>query len=473
VALQALDAKGNENPPTSILVVDDEPVVCDTCRGHLNTFGYNVETASSVEEGIETFENGSFDVVITDLKLPDGDGTELVQHITSVGDETITLVMTGYASVESALHALEAGASDYFPKPINFNHMNLVISRLIEQRRIRREHREMLIRTDRRGSFGELVGASIAMRDLYGQLEAVAETETTVLITGESGTGKELAARAIHRYSARAENRFVSINCAATPEFILESELFGHEPGAYTGAVSRKFGLLEHADGGTVFFDEIGDTTGGFQTKVLRFLQEREFLRVGGNEPVRVDVRVIAATNKNLKKAIQRSEFREDLYYRLHVVPIMIPPLCARKEDIPLLAQHFLARSVGDGMPRRLEPEVSAALVNYDWPGNVRELENVIARMVALHPKDKVVTKEHLPQELRRLSSTVGQSIISLPLAQARARFERNYLTACLAETSGNVSRAAQHAGINRTTFHKMIRRLGIKSTDYQPGHRL
>jgi len=473
VALQALDAKGDENPPTSILVVDDESVVRDICRGHLNRFGYNVETASSVGEGIETFKNGSFDVVITDLRLPDGNGTEIVQHITSIGDETITLMMTGYASVESALDALEAGASDYFPKPINFDHMNLVISRLLEQRRIRREHREMLIRTDQRGSFGELVGASIAMRDLYGQLEAVAETETTVLITGESGTGKELAARAIHRHSARAENRFVSINCAATPEFILESELFGHERGAYTGAVTRKFGLLEHADGGTVFFDEIGDTTGSFQTKVLRFLQEREFLRVGGNEPVRVDVRVIAATNKNLKEAIQRSEFREDLYYRLHVVPITIQPLRARKEDIPLLAQHFLVRSAGDGMPRRLEPEVSAALVNYDWPGNVRELENVIARMVALHPKDKVVTKEHLPQELRRLSSTVGRSIISLPLAEARAGFERDYLTACLTETSGNVSRAAQRAGINRTTFHKMMRRLGIKSADYQVRRRL
>jgi DNA-binding NtrC family response regulator len=454
--------------PARILVIDDEPSVRETCKGVLEELGHNVETAETVREGIDAFHNGTFDVVITDLKLPDGDGVQIVQDVTSSNDEVVMLVMTGYATVESALAALEAGAADYFPKPVNFAHMDLVISRLLEQKRIRHEHREMLIRADRRSAFGELVGASAVMRDMYRQLEAVAETDTTVLITGESGTGKELAARAIHKYSARGDNRFVSINCAATPEFILESELFGHERGAYTGAVTRKFGLLEHADGGTVLFDEIGDTTKSFQTKVLRFLQEREFLRVGGNEPVSVDVRVIAATNAELKRAIDLGEFREDLYYRLHVVPIVMPPLRVRKDDIPLLAEHFLLRSSPEGTSRRLGPDVSAALLSYDWPGNVREFENVIARMVAMHPNEQVLTQEHLPPELRRFNLGAGPAITSAPLAEARANFERDYLMASLEKCDGNVSKAARLAGINRTTLHKMMNRLDIDSADFR-----
>jgi two-component system response regulator PilR (NtrC family) len=368
-----------------ILIVDDERSLRDVLSIMLKRAGYDVTAVSDGEEAIARIEKELFDLVITDLKMPKAGGLEVLKAVKDTSPDSVVLIITAFASAESAVEAMKLGAYDYLPKPFQVDEVQLIIRNALEKRRLSTENmllkREMAAKAPSAG----MVGKSEAMRKIFDIVKKVADTRSNVLICGESGTGKELVARAIHASSPRARMPFVPVNCSALPETLLESELFGYMKGAFTGAATNKAGLFEVANGGSIFLDEIGETTPATQVKLLRVLQEREFRRVGGTQDVKVDVRVIAATNKNLEKAVADGTFREDLYYRLDVIPITLPPLRERQEDIPLLAQHFLekfARAGGKPAPA-LSPEVVTLLMAHEWKGNVRELENLIERAVA------------------------------------------------------------------------------------------
>ena len=368
-----------------ILIVDDERSLRDVLGIMLKRAGYDVTVASDGDEAIARVEKELFDLVITDLKMPNAGGLEVLKAVKEASPDTVVLIITAFASAESAVEAMKLGAYDYLPKPFQVDEVQLIIRNALEKRRLSTENmllkREMAAKAPPVG----MIGKSDVMQKIFDIVKKVADTKSNVLICGESGTGKELIARAIHASSARARMPFVPVNCSALPETLLESELFGYMKGAFTGAATNKAGLFEVANGGSIFLDEIGETTPATQVKLLRVLQEREFRRVGGTQDVKVDVRVIAATNKDLEKAVKDGSFREDLYYRLDVIPITLPPLRQRSEDIPLLAQHFLekyARAGGKPAPA-LSPAVVKLLVAHEWKGNVRELENLIERLVA------------------------------------------------------------------------------------------
>ncbi len=368
-----------------ILVVDDEQSLRDVLSIMLKRAGYAVTCASDGEEAIEHVAKEIFDLVITDLRMPKADGMDVLKAVKSASPETVVLVITAFATADSAVEAMKQGAYDYLTKPFQVDEVQLIVRNALEKRRLSTENMLLKREMASQSSFAQLVGQSDAMQRVFDVVRKVADSKSNVLICGESGTGKELVARAIHYNSARSTAPFVAVNCSAVPETLLESELFGHMKGSFTGAISNKAGLFEVANGGTIFLDEIGDTTPTIQVKLLRVIQEREFRRVGGNQDIKVDVRVIAATNKDLEKAVADGSFREDLYYRLDVIPIKLPPLRLRSGDIPLLANHFLERfskESGKPMPT-LTPEAMHVLLEHEWRGNVRELENLIERVVA------------------------------------------------------------------------------------------
>ncbi len=463
-------------------MVDDEEKMCEFLQLVLAQDGHQVVCASGGERALEEIRSGAdLDVIVTDLMMPGVNGMEILEEARRSLPDTPVVVITGYSTVQSAVEAMKAGAFDYLPKPFKVDEVKLVVKKALERREIALENQRLRreLQSIRERS-ADIIGTSEKMQAVFRLVEKVARTDATVLIRGESGTGKDLIAREIHRQSLRAAKPFISINCAALPETLLESELFGHARGAFTGAVSTKRGLFEEADGGTVFLDEIGDVSLALQAKLLRFLQSKEFIRVGETSVRRVDVRVIVATNKHLEGAIERGDFRRDLYYRLNVITVHLPPLRERREDIPLLAKHF-ARKCGASLlkgPISFSPEAMAALSAHDWPGNVRELENAVERAVVLAEGNELAP-EDFPEEIARRRTGGGTGggggddadavgAAGMAFDDAVARYKRELIAEALEKAGGVQARAAEILGIKRTTLNEMMKRLGMTGGDAQ-----
>ena len=458
-----------------ILVVDDKE---NMLKLFAKVLGEDCEltTAAEGSRALALIETEEFDIVVTDLKMPGADGLEVLRAVKRRQPDTEVILMTAYATVADAVEAMKQGAYDYLQKPFDPDAAALTVSRALERKRLREQAANLRKELQAQHSFHSLLGKSRTMQDVYRLLEQAASMDITVLITGETGTGKELAARAIHYQSARKDRRFVPVNCGALPSELVESELFGHAKGAFTGATGAKQGLFEEAAGGTIFLDEVGELPLAVQVKLNRALQEREIRRVGDNTPTKIDVRIIAATHRDLKAEFQAGRFREDLFYRLHVFPVRMPALRERREDIPLLAAHFLEKHARN-IRRKLKgftTEALRTLTGYDWPGNVRELENAVERAVAVAGAQDVDVRD-LPAELRdtRDGSLPIDTLVKMPyreaLATARDRFSRDYLVALMREFEGNVTRAAERAGVERESLHRLLKRYDVRSDDFKP----
>ncbi len=457
-----------------VLVVDDRENMLKLFAKILGE-EYELTTAAEGGRALALVASQSFDVVVTDLKMPGADGFEVLKAVKARSPETEVVMMTAYATVQDAVEAMKQGAYDYLQKPFDPDAAALVVSRALERKRLREQAATLRRELEDVYAFHNLVGKSAAMREVYQLLEQASGLDITVLLTGETGTGKELAARAIHYHSARKERRFVPVNCGALPGELVESELFGHARGAFTGATGPKAGLFEEASGGTIFLDEIGELPLPTQVKLNRALEEKEIRRVGDNTPVKVDVRVIAATHRDLKSEVQAGRFREDLYYRLHVFPIRMPALRERREDIPLLSMHFLEKHAR-AFRRELSgfaPDALRALTGYAWPGNVRELANAVERAVAVAQGGEVGVKD-LPPEVTgaQPGGLPAEILAQLPYREAvetaRDRVSREYLVALMREFGGNVTRAAERAGMERESLHRLLKRYGVRSDDYK-----
>ena len=454
----------------TILVVDDEKNIRRTLAMVLEGKGYAVQSASTAEAGLEILDGGEeIDMIILDVRLPGMSGVELLQKLRDrepAGPKLPVLVISGHASLQEAVDAVKLGATDFLEKPLNRDRLMITVENCLEHAGLRREVEELRAREEARS---EMLGHSAAMTRLFEEMSKVAPTKGRVLITGESGVGKELVARAIHRLSPRADRRFVKVNCAAIPVELIESEMFGYERGAFTGAQGRKKGQFELAHGGTLLLDEIGDMSANAQAKVLRVLQSGELVRVGGEKTVEVDVRVLAATNRDLSALVRDGEFREDLYFRLNVVRIHVPPLRERTEDIAPLVDAFIEELCGENGFRRkqIDAEVIQRLQAYHWPGNIRELKNVVERMVIM--SGDRITLADFPDEL------VGAAVIPRPSRSAprpslrafKEEAERAFIEETLERTGWNVSRSAQELGVERTNLHKKIKSLGIRRDEH------
>jgi DNA-binding NtrC family response regulator len=442
----------------SILVVDDEANARAALAELLKDEGYAVETAADGYKALGKLEENHPDLVLTDLKMPGMGGVELLEKIRALDEDIVVVVMTAFGAVDSAVDAMKKGAADYLSKPLNMTELSLVLAREMERRRLRREAGSLRARLAERYSFENIIGNAPVMQDIFKTVAQVATSRASVLITGESGTGKELIAAAIHQRSPRAKGPFVKLHCAALAETLLESELFGHERGSFTGAVGRREGRFQQAHGGTLFLDEIGEISPSVQVKLLRFLQEHEFERVGGNETVRVDVRVIAATNRDLKAEVARGKFREDLYYRLNVITVQMPALRERPSDIPALAAHFLRKYAADN-GKTLEgfsDDALERLCAYTWPGNVRELENAVERAVVLCNAARVTAAE-LPAHVLPTREPGGIRVPGSTLDE----IEHYAITRTLEATGGATSKAAEILGIS-------VRKIQYKLHEYQ-----
>ena len=451
----------------------------DNCAKILSQAGYAVETSLTGRAGLEKLKDQMFDVVVVDLKLPDINGIEILKFARQINPDMMIVMITGYSTVATAVEAMKSGAYDYIPKPFTKDEFLTVITKAIEKVDLIRENKRLREELHLRSSLDNLVGKSPKMQKIYQLIEKVAPTESNVLIYGETGTGKELLARALHTKSRRQGKPFVPIDCTALPESLLESELFGHLKGSFTGAIATKPGLLETADEGTIFLDEIGNISLVTQGKLLRVIQEREFKPVGGTETRKVDIRLIAATNKDLEEMVKEEKFREDLFYRLNVVPIFMPPLRERKSDIPLLAYHFLKKYPReDGKPiEGISSEAMKFLVEYDWPGNVRELENIIERAIVLS-NDKMINPEHLPFGIQgiklRLPTEALRTKDELKKAkrqlqkQVTDKIEKSFLLSTLERNQWNISNCAKETGIDRANFHALMRKHSIKRPRHQ-----
>ncbi len=447
--------------PIGILIVDDDEITCNLLEEVLSKEGYVVDKALNGREAIDKGENKPYDVVLTDIRMIDVDGMEVLRAYRQKSPDSIIIMMTAFGSIETAIRAIKEGAYDYVSKPFKLDEIKLTIRRALEQKRLLQEnlfYRQELIT---KYKLENIVGRSPQMLQVYKTVARVAETRSTILIAGESGTGKELVARAIHFNSPRSSKPYVAVDCGSLAETLLESELFGHVRGAFTGAVTNKKGLFEEADNGTCFLDEVGDISLAMQAKLLRVIQEHEIKRVGGTETTKIDVRIIAATNKNLEELVAEKKFREDLFYRLNVVSIHLPPLRERLDDIPFLADHFLRKYAAENEKpvSRISAEVLDLLLRYQWPGNVRELENVIERALTLSPHS-LILPEDLPRRLRVEPSEI--SATSLPSQVSLTELEKIYIKKVLEETGGNKKRAADILGIDRRTLYRMAARYGI-----------
>jgi two-component system response regulator AtoC len=450
----------------AILVVDDDPGVRESFRLILEDH-YDVVDVPDGPSALDVVRASPMDLVLLDIRLPGMDGIEVLERIKAIDDRVEVILVTAVKTVRTAVAAMKLGAFDYLTKPFEEDELLSLVSRALERRTLEREVavlRSELARTHELDD--EIVGKHPVMEKLHGLIAQVARTSTTVLITGESGTGKELVARAIHRHGTRREGPFVAVNPAAIVESLIESELFGHERGAFTGAHQRKLGKFELAQGGTLFLDEIGTLRAELQAKLLRVLQEREIERVGGTRSIKIDVRVIAATNTNLKEAVSRGTFREDLYYRLNVVPILMPPLRERAQDVPLLAEHFLRRDTRDFNKRieGLSPEAVAALQAYRWPGNVRELENVIERCVVL-AEGPVIQLNDLPLDVLLPQQAIRvRAAEALPLNEATDQFERQIVLRVLERVGWNLTEAGRILAIHRNSLRVKLARWGVRA---------
>ncbi len=449
-------------PRYRILAVDDERNILKLVSATLKKQGYAVDTALSAEEAIERFNTSTYDLVLSDLKLPGRSGIELLDYLRSREPNLPVIMMTAFGTIENAVEAMKKGAFNYLTKPVNADELLSVAKEAIEKYDLRRENLSLKSELREKYAFSNIIGKSAVMQEVFDTISMVARSQSSVLITGESGTGKELVARAIHFNSERSEQPFHTIDCTSIPADIMESELFGHEKGAFTGAHERKIGLLEHANRGSVFFDEIGDLDIGLQKKLLRFLQEREIRRLGGKERISLDVRIISATNRDLEQEVKAKQFREDLYYRLNVVTLQIPPLRERKDDIPLLAQYFvekLNRIEGKNI-KGFEDNVLEAFAMYHWPGNVRELENTVERAYVLCPNVNINMK-YLPPGLLALVESDRVESDTLNLLETEARL----ITKALNESGWNQSKAAEVLGITRKQL-----RTKMKNHNLLPG---
>jgi two-component system, NtrC family, nitrogen regulation response regulator NtrX len=443
----------------NVLIVDDEASIRESLQGVLQDEGHQAAAAESGESCLELLRTRRFDVVLLDIWLPGMDGLDVLQKIRGLDDPPEVIIISGHGTIETAVRATKLGAFDFLEKPLSIDKTLILLNNAAQAKKLRRENKDLKKQLAPKSI---IVGDSVPMKALRQQIQLMAPTNGRVLIFGESGTGKELVAHAIHAQSLRREQTFVEVNCAAIPEDLIESELFGHRRGSLPAAAEDKEGKFLKANGGTLFLDEVGDMSLKTQAKVLRTLEEQNFTPVGGDEPVTVDVRVIASTNKDLEEEISRGNFREDLFYRLNVVPFSVPPLRERKEDIPLLTEYFLKEfSARYGRRlREISDDAVDALMRYSWPGNVRELRNVVERIVIMNPTTTRFDRKHLPALIYRDGSRRSGDFLTLH--QARAAYERDYILKKLDENHGNISRAAEVLGLERSHLYRKMRALGI-----------
>ena len=448
-----------------VLLIEDEALLRQAVAEQLGDRGYLVEQAGSGEEALARLADFAFDVIITDLRLPGIDGAAVVDAALERYPDIVAIVVTGYGTVKGAVEAIKRGAADFVSKPFQIDELILALNAALERRRLKSENAYLRAQLEERYRFEGLIGKSPSMKRLFQLLETVAATTSTILITGETGTGKEVVARAIHHNSPRRQARFVALNCSAIPETLLEAEIFGHVRGAFTGAIGNRQGRLEQAHKGTLFLDEVGTMSAALQMKLLRVLQEREFERVGDSHTIKVDVRVIAATNSDLLRMVEDGEFREDLYYRLNVIPVQIPPLRDRREDIPLLVQHFLDKLCDAAQPPvTVSQEAMRRLMAYGWPGNVRQLENAVERAMAFRGGRGQIEVDDLPPELAAASEPPAAAALALPeegvdLVAFVTSIERELIQRSLERTNGNKGQAARLLHLKRTTLVEKLKR--------------
>ncbi|MFI5397500.1 MAG: sigma-54-dependent transcriptional regulator [Candidatus Binatia bacterium] len=458
-----------------VLIVDDEKAMVLALKGLLTKEGYQVETAGRGEEAIDRIEAGNFHVVITDLSMDGVSGMQVLERARSIDPDIAVIMITAYGSEKIAVQAMKLGAVDYLPKPFDNDELRLVVRRVMETSLLRRDHRRLLEQVRGDFAFGQIIGRSPAMRRLFETIDKIADTDVTVLIRGESGTGKELVANALHYRSPRRTKPMIKMNCAALSRELVESELFGHERGAFTGAIARREGKFEAADGGTLLLDEVGDMPLETQAKLLRAIQEKEFERVGGNQAITVDVRLIAATNQNLEAAVHGGRFREDLYYRLRVVELIIPPLHERREDIPLLIDHFLkdaaARFRRDVKP--MNADALRACMTHPWKGNVRELRSAVEQALLLASGPEITASDLFAQSgaaAPTAPAPLPPGTTALSFREAKEQvveaFERDFLLRALTRHGGNISKAAEEVGMYRQNFQQKMRELGISADE-------
>jgi len=472
---ETLHADPSREPGRRVLIVDDN----ETARRQIKVFleaspEMSVDTAANGTDGLEAMRKRAYSVIVTDLKMPQLDGLQLLEEVQRSPEPAAVIITTGYGTIDDAVQAMRMGATDFLTKPINLEHLRLVVERALRERALQDELTGLRRKLLEQFAFQSILSKSPRMHDVFELISHVAQTISTVLIAGETGTGKELVARAVHDSSPRRASPFVAVNCAALPESLLESELFGHEKGAFTSAVGQRKGRFEIAHGGTIFLDEVGEIPPSMQAKLLRVLQEKRFERVGGTQTIEVDVRVVAASNRDLLKLAKEGKFREDLYYRLNVVKIDLPPLRERTEDIPLLATHFVRKfSPPGGSPKLISPEAMEALLQHHWPGNIRELENAIERACVTSRKN-VILRENLPAEILGLPRP-GYHIpvdLSRPLteqvAELTAAFEERFLRRALKKTRGHIGRTAQIMGLSRRTITDKIAHYRVDKAEFK-----
>lgn len=446
----------------SVLIVDDEEEIRNSLSIVLGEEGYRCATAPDGLTAIEALKEHSYDILVTDLKMPGANGIEVLETALEYSPDMLTIIITAHATVETAIQALRKGAADYILKPLDFDEVILRIENLLEQKKLIQENKYLREQIDQEFNFNHIIGESPAMKEVYRMVKRVSDVTSNVLITGPSGTGKELVARAIHSHGPRSSQPFIAINCGAIPKDLVESELFGHKKGAFTGAITEKDGVFVAANKGTVFLDEVGEIPLSQQVNLLRVIQEREVKPIGSNKTITFDTRILAATNKNLEEEVEKGNFREDLYYRLNVVEISLPTLQQRKEDIPLLAQHFLQKYSKElNRPvKGITGDAMGALISFEWKGQVRELENIIERSVLLGTNE-FITTEDLPNSIRNSKGQVSYD--SNSLEEAVQTFEKHHILSILKRTDGNKAEAARLLGIDPSTLYRKMERYHIE----------
>jgi two-component system NtrC family response regulator len=465
--------------PTRILVIDDEAVICDGCRLILSEMGYHVDTCATGVAGLHTMEAGSYDVILLDMKLPDVDGMEILRRVRADQPLINVVVMTGYSTVSNAVEAMKLGAFDYLAKPFDDEQIGLAVQKAVDNKRLREENQFLRHQIFERYNFNNIIGENPRVLDLFNKIRKVAPTDTTVLIEGESGTGKELFARAIHTHSQRAGRQFIAVDCSSFSATLMESELFGHVKGAFTGAVANKAGIFEAADRGTLFLDEVANIDWDVQGKLLRVMESHEFKPVGASGFKSTDTRIIVASNQNLRALVDTHRFREDLYYRLSVVPIFIPPLRERRDDVPRLAYHFLrlfCRKTGKRI-NGFSDEALEMLAHYPWPGNVRQLKNVVERLVIMSDHDILGFWDiHDQMQMRRCQKNGRVPVSVKALKEAKQRIlnesflplEKAFIEKALKTAAGNITRAANQVGMRRSNFSALMKKHGIVAVAFR-----